>query len=125
MRCFDIPVSRPDGGAAPGSLPLMPQELERLQAGLSKTWRRPAACRLDIAHGFSPPPQRNTLTGRVPGSTGSRRLQTDTVLRELLTRFHAQVLRDLDAADCGPLVLQMPRDDGSRCRCPTVGVRDM
>ena len=107
------------GGAAPGPLPLMPQELERLQAGLVENMEAAGCMSLDIAHGFftataaQHPDRPGTLIDRVLGA-----LQNDTALRELLTRFHAQVLRDLDAADYGPLVLQMPRDDGSPLPLP-------
>jgi hypothetical protein len=40
-------------------------------------------------------------------------LAGDQRLRDLLVRFRAQLLEDLRSAVYGPLILQLPRDDGS------------
>ena len=102
-----------------GPQPLSPQELERLQARLVDNMEASGCMSLDIAHGFLTATaaqhidRLGALIDRVLGN-----LNADAPLRELLARFHAQVQRDLRDADYGPLVLQMPRDDGSLLPLP-------
>lgn len=102
-----------------GQEPLSPQELEHLQAELVDNMEAAGCMSLDIAHGFFTAAaaqhldRPGVLIDRVLGT-----LNADAALRGLLSRFHVQVLRDLRNADYGPLVLQMPRDDGSLLPLP-------
>jgi yecA family protein len=81
-----------------------------------------AACMpLDMAHGFltataaapGPGDHEPALLDRVLG-----RLAADDALRELLVRFRNQLMQDLRSGEYGPLILQLPRDDGSMLPLP-------
>ena len=100
---------------------LTPDELERLQSTLVERIEDSGCMALDMAHGFltataaapvagDPAP---ALLDRVLGG-----LAEDAALRDLLTRFRGQLLVDLEQGDYGPLVLQLPRDDGSLLPLP-------
>jgi len=99
--------------------PLLPEELDYLQTQLVEHMESAGCMPLDIAHGFltavagGPDDQDEILLDRVVGT-----LAGDADLRALLTRFHAQLLLDLRSAEFGPLILQMPRDDGSSLPLP-------
>jgi len=95
---------------------LLPEELDHLQQVLVGQMEEAGCMPLDVAHGFL------TATAAVPGRADHEanllgrvlgRLAEDPGLRDLLSRFRAQLLDDLRQADYGPLILQMPRDDGS------------
>ena len=101
--------------------PLTPEDLERLQSTLVGRMEDAGCMALDVAHGFltataaapvaaDPGP---ALLDRVLGG-----LADDAALRDLLGRFRAQLLIDLEQGDYGPLVLQLPRDDGSTLPLP-------
>jgi len=101
--------------------PLLPEELDRLQQVLVGQMEEAGCMPLDVAHGFL------TATAGAPGSADHEgallgrvlgRLAEDAGLRELLSRFRAQLLDDLRQSDYGPLILQMPRDDGSMLPIP-------
>jgi len=106
-------------GRASGAL--RPEELDRLQQVLVGKMAEAGCMPLDVAHGFltataaapGPEGQEARLLGRVLG-----RLAEDPGLRDLLERFRAQLLDDLRQAEYGPLILQMPRDDGSMLPIP-------
>jgi len=99
--------------------PLTPEELEHLQNRLVERMEADGCMPLDIAHGFM------TATAGVPGDQDRAlldrvlgKLAADDGLRDLLTRFREQLLSDLRSAEYGPLILQLPRDDGSTLPLP-------
>lgn len=99
--------------------PLVPEELDRLQTTLVEQMEEAACMPLDVAHGFltatavTPDAGSSAVLDRVLGG-----LAGDNGLRELLERFRRQLLTDLECAEYGPLILQMPRDDGSMLPLP-------
>ena len=101
--------------------PLLPEELDRLQQVLVGQMEEAGCMPLDVAHGFltataalpASADREAALLGRVLG-----RLAEDAGMRDLLSRFRGQLLDDLHQAEYGPLILQMPRDDGSMLPIP-------
>ena len=97
---------------------LTPEELEYLQGVLVERMDEAGCMPLDVAHGFLTA----TAAGAAPVDDLMDRalggLAGDESLRGPMTRFRAQLLADLDAAEYGPLILQMPRDDGSTLPLP-------
>lgn len=101
-----------------GRAGLQPEELERLQQALVESMDSAGSMPLDVAHGFlsataASDALRPTLHLRVLGG-----LAGDAGLRELVGRFDQQLLDDLRSAEYGPLILQLPRDDGSTLPLP-------
>mgnify|MGYP001816615663 CR=1 FL=1 len=98
---------------------LEPEDLEMLQTRLVEHMQAAGCMPLDVAHGFltataaTKVAQETVLLERVLGG-----LQSDEALRGLLHRFRAQLLHDLRTAEYGPLILQLPRDDGSQLPLP-------
>jgi yecA family protein len=98
---------------------LDPQELDYLQARLVGQMETAGCMPLDVAHGFLTAAagmcgdQDRALLDRVLGG-----LAGEEKLRRLLVRFRAQLLDDLRSAEYGPLIVQMPRDDGSTLPLP-------
>lgn len=101
--------------------PLIPEELDHLQSQLVEQMEAAGCMPLDVAHGFL------TATAAAPGAVDREaalldrvlgRLAADDRLRELLARFREQLLCDLRSTEYGPLILQMPRDDGSMLPLP-------
>lgn len=104
---------------APGTL--TPEDLERLQSTLVGRMEDAGCMALDVAHGFLTA----TAAAPVAGDPGPALLDRvlggladDALLRDLLQRFRGQLLVDLERGDYGPLVLQLPRDDGSTLPLP-------
>lgn len=100
---------------------LTAEELEQLQSRLVGQMATAGCMPLDVAHGFL------TVTAVLPGGGKHETelldrvlggLHEDSGLRELLRRLRVQLLRDLRASDYGPLIPQMPRDDGSPLPLP-------
>ena len=100
-------------------VPLVPEELEHLQNRLVERMEADGCMPLDIAHGFLTATaavhggQDDALLDRVLG-----KLAEDAGLQDLLMRFREQLLSDLNSAEYGPLILQLPRDDGSTLPLP-------
>jgi len=98
---------------------LDPEELDYLQARLVEEMEAAGCMPLDVAHGFltatagTRGDQDQTLFDRILG-----RLAGEEKLRRLLARFRGQLLDDLRSAEYGPLILQMPRGDGSTLPLP-------
>lgn len=96
---------------------LLPEELDRLQQVLVEQMDAAGCMPLDVAHGFlsatAAMASEDALLDRVLGQ-----LAQEHGLRELLRRFRTQLLGDLERADYGPLILQMPREDGSLLPLP-------
>lgn len=100
---------------------LLPEELDYLQTELVRNMDEAACMPLDVTHGFltatAAAPgrgdQESALFGRVLGQ-----LAEDQKLGNLLGRFRAELLLDLHSAEYGPLILQLPRDDGSMLPLP-------
>jgi len=98
---------------------LDPEELDYLQARLVEQMETAGCMPLDVAHGFLTAAagmggdQDRALIDRVLGG-----LAGEEKLRCLLVRFREQLLDDLRSAEYGPLILQMPRDDGSTLPLP-------
>ncbi len=98
---------------------LDPEELDYLQTRLVGQMETAGCMPLDVAHGFLTAAaarcedQDQALLERVLGS-----LAGEEKLRRLLDRFRDQLLDDLRSAEYGPLILQMPRDDGSTLPLP-------
>jgi yecA family protein len=100
---------------------LLPEELDHLQTELVEHMGAAACMPLDVAHGFltataaapRPGDHEAALIDRVLGQ-----LAADKRLRELLGRFRHQLLLDLGSAEYGPLILRLPRDDGSTLPLP-------
>jgi yecA family protein len=99
---------------------LRPDELDWLQTALAEQMEASGCMSLDAAHGFL-----SATAGA--GDDGSEAAELDRVLgglsadvglRDLLSRFRAQLLIDLQRNDFGPLILQMPCDDGSMLPLP-------
>jgi yecA family protein len=99
---------------------LRPDELDQLQDTLVGQMEAAGCMPLDVAHGFL------TATAGT-GDDGNESAQLDRVLgalaadvslRDLLGRFRMQLLQDLQRDDFGPLILQMPRDDGTTLPLP-------
>ena len=95
-----------------------PEELDRLQGVLVERMDEAGCMPLDVAHGFL------TATAAAAVSVGDLLdralggLASDESLRGPLMRFRAQLLADLDTAEYGPVLLQMPRDDGTPLPLP-------
>lgn len=100
---------------------LSPEELDRLQSHLVEAMEDAGCMPLDVAHGFltataaapAPVDRGSVLLDRVLG-----RLADDMGLRDLLVRFRAGLVEDLETAEYGPLILQWPREDGSSLPLP-------
>jgi yecA family protein len=98
---------------------LDPEELDYLQARLVEQMEAAGCMPLDVAHGFLTAAagrcgdQDQAVLDRVLG-----RLAGEEKLRRLLDRFRDQLLDDLRSAEYGPLILQMPRDDGTTLPLP-------
>lgn len=99
---------------------LMPEELDKLQTTLVEHMQESGCMPLDVAHGFltavaahqqllSPEAARAEVLGQIAGEQG---------IDPLLSKFQAQLLRDLQNNEYGPLIMQMPRDDGSMLPIP-------
>lgn len=103
----------------PTSNALTPEELDQLQIALVEQLEAAGCMALDMAHGFltatatAADSQQVALLHRVLGGLAD---QND--LLDLLARFRAQLLADLRSADYGPLILQLPREDGSSLPLP-------
>lgn len=99
--------------------PLKPEELEHLQTRLVEQMEADGCMPLDIAHGFftataaARAEKDEALLDRVLGE-----LAADSHLRDLLVRFREQLLEDLHSTEYGPLILQLPRDDGNTLPLP-------
>ncbi|MDJ0741032.1 MAG: UPF0149 family protein [Gammaproteobacteria bacterium] len=73
---------------------------------------------LDVAHGFL---TATAASGDAADSLFACALDKpagDAGLSELLARFRDQLVDDLQRAEYGPLILQMPRDDGGMLPLP-------
>lgn len=98
---------------------LTADELDQLQHALVEQMETAGCMALDMAHGFltatatAADSQQTALLQRVLGD-----LADQDGLLGLLARFRAQLLADLRAADYGPLILQLPREDGSSLPLP-------
>ena len=99
---------------------LMPEELDKLQATLVEHMQTSRSMPLDAAHGFltavaahaeqiTPVMARAHVLGDIAGEQG---------IEPLLEKFHTQLLRDLESGEYGPLIMQMPREDGSMLPLP-------
>lgn len=99
---------------------LLPEELDKLQSTLVEHMQTSGSMPLDAAHGFltavaahpqqlSPAAARAHVLGDIADHEG---------IDPLLRRFQEQLLRDLDNDQYGPLIMQMPRDDGSMLPLP-------
>lgn len=98
---------------------LSPEELDQLQSALVEQMQAATCMPLDMAHGFltatatATAGQQAAVLGRVLGKL----VEQDNMVG-LLSRFRAQLLNDLRSSDYGPLIMQMPRDDGSLLPLP-------
>ncbi len=99
---------------------LLPEELDRLQSALVEHMQEAGSMPLDAAHGFltatAAHPERIAPEGARARVLGT--LPEDSGIAPLLRRFHQQLLRDLERGDYGPLIMQMPREDGSMLPLP-------
>lgn len=96
---------------------LTPDELDHLQATLVEQMDDAGCMPLDVAHGFLSATA-HAEAGDAPLARALGSLATDLQLHSLLARFRYQLIDDLARADYGPLILQMPRDDGSMLPLP-------
>lgn len=102
-----------------GLEPLSSDEVDRLQSTLVEQMDAAGCMPLDVAHGFltasatTPSSQQAALVDRVLGA-----LRDQVALRALVVRFRGHLMADLRSGDYGPLILQMPRDDGSSLPLP-------
>lgn len=99
---------------------LLPEELDKLQSTLVEHMQESGSMPLDAAHGFltavaahraqfSDAMARAHVLGEIAGEQG---------IEPLLEKFQLQVQRDLEGGEYGPLIMQMPRDDGSMLPLP-------
>jgi len=99
---------------------LQPEELDKLQTTLVEHMQESHSLPLDAAHGFltavaahpdriSPEAARAHVLGDIAGEEG---------IDPLLQKFQAQLKRDLDSNEYGPLIMQMPREDGTMLPLP-------
>lgn len=92
-------------------------ELEKLQTTLVGQMQQAGCLPLDVAHGLltatAADPRVDELLDHALGG-----LAGDAELRSLLARFREQLLGELERAEYGPLILQMPRDDGTSLPLP-------
>jgi len=99
---------------------LDPEELDKLQTVLVEHMQTSGSMPLDAAHGFlsataahpdriSPEQARARVLGEISGEEG---------IEPLLQKFHEQLQRDLERDEYGPLIMQMPREDGSMLPLP-------
>lgn len=101
--------------------PLQAAELERLQGRLVEAMDQAGCMPLDVAHGFL-----TATAGAAPAADGEAGLfdrvlgglAADVELRALLVRLRSQLRADLQGGEYGPLILEMPRDDGSTLPLP-------
>lgn len=99
---------------------LLPEEIDHLQNDLVRQMEQAGCMPLDVAHGFL------TATAAAGDSAGESAqldrvlgaLVADADLRDLLRRFRAQLLHDLQHDDYGPLLLELPRADGTTLPLP-------
>ena len=99
---------------------LTPEELDKLQTTLVEHMQESGSMPLDTAHGFLTAPAGHP--DRVPFEQARARVLGDIAgeqgIGSLLDKFHQQLLRDLESGDYGPLIMQMPREDGSMLPLP-------
>lgn len=99
---------------------LNPEELDKLQTVLVEHMQTSGSMPLDAAHGFlsataahpdriSPEQARARVLAEISGEEG---------IEPLLCKFQEQLLRDLESDQYGPLIMQMPREDGSMLPLP-------
>lgn len=99
---------------------LEPEELDKLQSTLVEHIQTSGSMPLDGAHGFltavaahphivSEEAARARVLGEIAGEQG---------IEPILKKFQAQLLHDLENDQYGPLIMQMPRDDGSMLPLP-------
>ncbi|RMG34413.1 MAG: YecA family protein [Gammaproteobacteria bacterium] len=94
---------------------LQPEELDKLQTTLVEHMQPSGSMPLDAAHGFL------TATAAHPGRISAEQARARVLgeiageagIEPLLRKFHEQLLRDLESGEYGPLIMQMPREDGS------------
>lgn len=102
---------------ANGDGALRREEMEYLQAQLVGQMESAGCMPLDMTHGFltatATARQEEALLGRVLGG-----LVDNDGVHALLQRFRNRLLHDLQTAEYGPLILQLPRDDGSQLPLP-------
>lgn len=99
---------------------LQPEELDKLQATLVEHMHESGSMPLDAAHGFL------TATAAHPGRISPEQAQARVLgeiageegIEPLLRKFYEQLLRDLEGGDYGPLIMQMPREDGGMLPLP-------
>jgi len=99
---------------------LQPEELDKLQTTLVEHMQESGSMPLDAAHGFltalaahaervSAEAARAHVLGEIAEEQG---------IDPILSKFQEQVQRDLESAEYGPLIMQMPREDGSMLPLP-------
>jgi uncharacterized protein len=99
---------------------LLPEELDKLQAALAEHMQSSGSMPLDTAHGFltatAAHPERISAEQACARVLGE--IAAEAGIAPLLRRFREQLLRDLESGDYGPLIMQMPREDGSMLPLP-------
>lgn len=99
---------------------LLPEELDKLQTVLVEHMQVSGSMPLDTAHGFLTATA--ALAQRIGAEQARTRVLGDIAAQEgmapLLRRFHEQLLHDLESGEYGPLIMQMPREDGSMLPLP-------
>ena len=99
---------------------LLPEELDKLQSVLVEHMSTSGSMPLDAAHGYLTALAAHT--DRVDHAAARARVLGEIAgehgIEPLLRKFHEQILRDLESGDYGPLIMQMPREDGSMLPLP-------
>lgn len=99
---------------------LMPEELDKLQTTLVEHMHESGSMPLDAAHGFltavAAHPQRISAEAARAQVLGG--IAEEEGIDPILGKFQRQVLRDLQSGEYGPLIMQMPREDGSMLPLP-------
>lgn len=101
--------------------PLEPEDLDKLQTVLIEQMPEVGCLPLDMTHGLltaiAAGPREIPKEEWLPRILGDMKDDAEAI-SDLLLRFQAQLLIDLDLSEYGPLIMQMPREDGSMLPIP-------
>jgi yecA family protein len=99
---------------------LMPEELDKLQTTLVEHMQESGSMPLDAAHGFltAVAAHREQMPAEVARAHVLGAIANEEGIDPILKKFQEQVQRDLESGEYGPLIMQMPRDDGSMLPLP-------
>ena len=98
----------------------MPEELDKLQTTLVEHMQESGSMPLDAAHGFltAVAPHADLVSAAAARAQVLGEIANEEGIDPILAKFQNQVRRDLESGEYGPLIMQMPREDGSMLPLP-------